>query len=363
MKTTVANQLGGARAYAKRGAVSHAGSADIGDLEQALGYRTGIAFPGGLDSGSVFYREQKNTRVTTPELNERIARLWKDAEDQAKAKVKPGERPRIFDADRIRYEGANFDPEYGTLTISWSRDKYSNHFGLKEMKDPKTGEYLPLPFHVNPLSINGIVVTEDGKIPLVQRNPNKTDQGRIWHIVPQGFIDIKTVGGIRDITVESLKKKGVIPDGIDETTVKTLLRELKVPDAYYIESVSDASARELSEELRVTTAPMPNVLAKDNLVLGLIRNTRRNFDTTIPTLMKVGCSHADIGLNGDEATKIEWVDIDQGALTGKVVELSKDLDRASGHLRGDLGLLVYHLYGEAAYRDTLTEAARARIPE
>ena len=300
--------------------------------EHVLGFETEHRFfEGGLPADAITFAKVPNTRKTTPYINKFIETEWAKTVENARATGR-----KANDAPRARYEGSFYDYESGRLTVLWSDDKYSTHSTIRNTP-------MPREYQANLFTINGIPLPKDGVVPILVRNPNTTDQGRIEHIAPAGFIDMK--GG----------KGPIVPERIDEAATKMLFRELHIPDEpIYLESPHEATHRELGEELEYPEAVYdPKKLS----VIGIVYNCRKNFDYTTAVVIPLDCDSSEIKAKGKEHDKdaLRWVSTSRQSLKDALFELSFAPDMNSGHLRGDVALLIGHLYGAKEYEKALDE--------
>ena len=226
-----------------------------------------------------------------------------------------------------------FDNDTGILHIYWSDDVYSNHSVLREIR-------LPKPYQANLFTINGIPITLDNKIPIAVRNPSMTDQGRIKHITPAGFIDVLEVNGVLEA------------EGVKETVIRKLFDELRYSPTLS-ESPHEATYRELSEEL---SFPREAFNPQKMRLIGIVYNWLKNFDYTAAVTIPLDCMSNEISLAGAEHEELEWVDTDLFTLKRLLFDLAFAPETNSGHLRGDIGMLIAHLHGGNAYKIALENA-------
>jgi hypothetical protein len=294
--------------------------------EQILGYETDMIFSAGLFAQNVQYIKVQSTRKTTPYINQFIMTRWNEVKSK---------NPQAFDAPRARFEGSFYDESTKLLKILWSDAIYSMHAALRDT-------ILPKPYQANLFTINGIPFPKDEKIPIFWRNPKKTDQGRIKHISPAGFIDVHNI------------KDKLVPETVEEATIRNLLRELSFPGSNYMETPFDTTDRELGEELSV---PEGVFKAEDMKILGIVYNFRRNFDYTSSVLIPLDCESTEIKVKGDEHEEgIDWVNANLETLKSTLFELAMAPETNSGHLRGDVALMICHLFGKEKYEEVLEES-------
>jgi hypothetical protein len=300
--------------------------------ERLLGFETEYRFfEGGLPASAITFSKTKNTRKTEPYINQFIQAEWNKVVEKAKATG-----GKAFDAPRARYEGSMFDHQNQHLTVLWSEDRYSTHGAIR-------GTILPREYQANLFTINGIPLPKDGVVPILLRNPNATDQGRIEHIAPAGFINLKG------------SKGPIVPEGIDEAVTRLLFNELHIPDGpYYLESPHEATKRELNEEIEY---PVAAYVPEDMSVIGIAYNYRKNFDYEAAVVIPLNCDSSEIKPKGKEHEKdaLRWVSTSRESLKNTLFELSFAPDNNSGHLRADVALLIGHLYGAREYENALNE--------
>ncbi|HKZ45076.1 MAG TPA: hypothetical protein VJ343_00025 [archaeon] len=294
-------------------------------LENILGYETAMTFLDGLPAERVRYFQCENTRKTSPYLNQLIKTRWEEIKNKSK---------QAFDAPRARFEGCAFNQEDGNLWIFWSEDRYSTHAAMRDTIVPK-------PYQANLFTINGIPLTKDGKIPVAVRNPMATDQGRIRHITPAGFIDLKKIGN--DLVLENTR----------DAVIRKFLDEIDLPSPYKMETLHKATKRELDEEIEISNES--GVDAEKMRLLGIVYNYRKNFDYAASVLIPMEASSHNVRLKGKEHEEIGWVNTNLDSLKSTLYELAIAPETNSGHLRGDIALTIGHLYGKDCYVKTLEE--------
>jgi len=159
------------------------------------------------------------------------------------------------------------------------------------------------------------------------RKTETTNQGRIWHVIPAGYIDVNST--------------------FDEPT-KTSGQGF--PECWYSETPHAATERELHEELRVPEGVFD---ARKMRLVGIVYNYREGFDTTASIIGPIECNSAEIGLRGDEHERIRFVKASLRNLKEELIQLAKEPNINSGHLRGDIALTIAYLYGSSEYIKTL----------
>jgi len=304
---------------------------DYKHQESLLGYETDLIYLEGIKADNVYMEKVPNTRKKDISLEASIYEKW----DEITRK-----NPNAFDGPRARFEGSVFNKDTGMLHIRWSDERYKTHAILRDVRLPQP---LPRQYQANLYTINGIPLTKDNKIPIVTRNPKHTDQGKIRHIAPAGFVDVKQL----DCILEA--------ENVSEAVIRNLLKELNLPDSY-AESPHTATGRELREELKYKDSknfPTSVFNPKDMKVLGIVYNSYKNFDYTTSVLIPLKTTSEKISLKGNEHEQIEWIGTDLKDLRHFLFELSSEPEMNSGHLRGDIALTIGHLYGEKAYTETL----------
>jgi len=296
--------------------------------ENLLGFETDLIFFEGIPASNVVYHKVPNTRRETPYIRRLIESRWQEIVKR---------NPWAYDSPRARYEGATFDNDTRTLQIFWSEERYSTHAVMRETIFPRS-------YQANLFTINGILLTRDGYIPIAVRNPRRTDQGRILHITPAGFIDLKKVG------------TRFVPERVDEATLRKLLDELNFIGVHIMESPYDATLREMKEELK-RKKPEGEIPFDPNKmsIIAIIYNSRKNFDYTAAVLIPVNLSHEEITLRGEEHEELKWVRTSLDSLKTTLFELAIAPETNSGHLRGDIACLIGYLYGVEEYKKTLEE--------
>ena len=296
--------------------------------EHLLGFETDIIFFDGLPAQNVSYVPTQTTRKTTPYTNLFIKNHWGEITKK---------NPQVFDAPKVRFEGSMYNQDENTLFILWSEDRYSTHAAMRDT-------ILPKAYQANLFTINGIPLTSDNKIPIVVRNPKKTDQGRIKHITPAGFVNLKKLGGSQ-------------PESVEDTISRKLLDELQLPILYAMENPYKATERELHEELKHATDFSANVFKPERMrILGIVYNYKKNFDYTATVLIPLDATSSEISLKGEEhEDEIDWTSTTLDSLRTTLYELAIAPETNSGHLRGDIALLTGHLYGKKAYLQTLDD--------
>jgi len=299
------------------------------ESEQILGFQMEGLFPTGVPSEKVRMVKTENTRKTNLELDKKIKKYWENFKSEGS-----------FDGDRARFEGFIYNTERGSLQINYSEEKYSTHFFMRNTIYPK-------PYQAQLFSINGIVLSSDMKIPIGVRNPKTTDQGKIYHIVPAGFTDVFKIVKPEKTPVTKEAEE------VYETTLRKFMDEIYIQGNIFSESPHKAAARELDEELEINEKST----IKNMKVIGIIYNSRKNFDTTTSVLIPLDVDSSEINLKGDEHTELEFLDTSKHALEEKLTEFSLEPESNSGHLRGDIAALIAHLYGEQAYINSVDKVA------
>lgn len=298
--------------------------------EILLGYETDLICLKGIQADKVHMKKVLNTRKINTYLENLIEKKWDETTKS---------NPNAWDAPRARFEGSYFDNDAETLHILWSDERYKTHAIIRNVRLPQP---LPKPYQANLFTINGIPLTRDKKIPIVTRNPKHTDQGKIRHIAPAGFIDVKDVDNV-------LKAENV-----SEATIRKLSDEFGLQNSY-AESPHVATGRELKEELEYNLDP------EDMKMLGIVYNSFKNFDYTASVLIPLKTESEKIKLKGEEHENLEWLGTSFEELKSFLFELSIAPDTNSGHLRGDIALTIGYLYGEKAYKETLEEVTNKLI--
>lgn len=297
---------------------------DLRRLEHSLGFYTDVIFPQGYPANQIeHFKFTSNSRKTDSEIESFIKNRWKEIEEKSQFKA--------FDAPRARYEG--YILSHGdALTVLWSEGKYSDHAVLRET-------ILSQDYQAELFTINGILLTSDGKFPIAVRNPKQTDQGKIKLVAPAGFINLKHDGK----KIETVK----------EADDRGLWGKLE------IESIYDAATRELSEELEHKDSTkrieyVPNGVR----LLGIVYNSKKNFDWENAVLIPTSVTSDKIKLKGAEHVELEWTNSDLDTLKTTLFELAKYPDSNSGHLRGDVALLAAYLNGMDKYKELLLDVLK-----
>ena len=275
------------------------------DMEHTLGFEIECMFPEGLPSERVRMIQTKNTRKTNRIIEEGIARCW-----QEKRQV------GMFDGDRARFEGIRYRKKSNKLNIFFSHEKYKTYFYTGNTTLPKSHQ-------AQPFSMNGIVIARDNVIPVGLRKAETTNQGRIWHVVPAGYVDLKPT---------SHRGKA---------------------EQWYCETPHAAAERELHEELAI---PKGGLDRSKMRLTGIVFNYDRYYDTTASIVIPVECDSSEIKLRGDEHERIRFVRASLNDLKEELIQLSQDPIASSGHLRGDILLTIAYLYGYSECIKTLRSA-------
>lgn len=181
------------------------------------------------------------------------------------------------------------------------------------------------------LSINGIVITKDNLIPIGLRR-GETNQGRIWHIVPAGYIDV------RPVVCKTTKVGAEHPS-----------------QGWCSETPYAATERELHEELAV---PKESLITDKMKLIGIVFNYRKNYDATISVIVPAECDSSEMTLRGEEHEIMRFLKASLGDLKEELIKLSRDQNTSSGHLRGDIALTIAHLYGFSEYARALEVVSR-----
>jgi len=293
--------------------------ARIDDLTLPLGFKFDALIPEGLSRENVQLVKTNNSRRAreSPDMEERILDYF----------VKTA-GANSFNSPRARFEGVS---QVGQdLLIMYSEDWYATHFFTRNT-------VLPRERKGDPLSINGLLLTRDNGLPYGLRNPQTTDQGKTYHIVPAGFTDISP-----------------ITEGPMETALRKMLDEIGFRGTYVTENPHRATEREFNEEL-LLKGRSRGIETDSMRVIAVIYNSRKNFDTTMATTIPTSAYASQINLNGDEHTQLEFVDVAQSSLTNLLFDLSLAPDTNSGHFRGDIAALIAHRFGLGAMTDSLNE--------
>lgn len=329
------------------------------DNEISLGFQSEqIYIPDGLRNHQVQMIKVPNTRPTPKYIEEKIRNYWPGfIEDRAKelrdaglnieienANGRPnaiyeimpdGEKiPLMFDGDRARFEGAEFDSESQRARIFWSEEKYSAHDALRHTN-------LPKPYQAQLFTINGTLICNyqgDEVVVIGERDTSRTDQGAIPLFVPAGFVDTLYLGTAIGV------------EGFDEATMRKLLDELHIPGMRYSEDPFRATERESGEELNAFP-----VRKEDLKLLSIIYNSFKNHDTTAIVAIHSGLDYEDIQLKGKEHTGKFPISLKYGSLVDFLYELSQNFETNSGHLRGGIASLIGHKHGMEAYKQALED--------
>ena len=329
------------------------------EMERALGYQSEqLYLPDGVPPDKVQMIKVPNTRKSTPGIDAWIRDEWhRKVEDAAQkynkndvkidVKYKDG-RPnaicevmddgrqvvRMFDGRRARFEGAEHDTESGNVRILWSEDNYSTHDALR-------GSGLPKPYQAQLYTINGAVICRYEGSPAViigERDPLRTDQGKIPLFVPAGFIDTKYIAGEQ------------YAQNIGEATINRLLAELDIPGTHSTNSPFDQVKHEGLEELNAGRFDPTKMIMLSN-----IYNSYANHDTTAIVRVPIDSDFSDIKLRGQEHLRMFPVPLKYETLVNFLYELSKNLNNNSGHLRGGIASLIGHEYGFDVYKQALED--------
>ncbi len=269
--------------------------------EKALGFEFELFLPEGVPAENTQMIVVPNSRPKISLLEKRIFSFWK-------SNKKPGQ----FDGSLPRFEEAIYDGNI--LKILVSPEKYKSHFFLRTTA-------LPKEYQVQAYSISGIIETKDGKLVTGMRNPKATDQGRIEHVVPAGFINMNE-----------------LPHA---AAIRKLEDELQLSGGaggFLSESPFSSAKRELKEELK-------NVKASNMKIIGIIYNSARNFDTTTAIAMKTRLSSSEINPRGKEHENLCFTSTSRKSLKEKFLRLCENPETNSGHLRGCVAALFAHKYG------------------
>jgi len=327
--------------------------------EVKLGFQSEqLYLPGGLTSTQVQMLKVPNTRRTNGYIEEKIRNHWtKEIEGKSKemrerglevevssSNGKPdtiyeitpdGERVLVMhDGDRVRFEGAEFDPVSQQARIYWSEEKYRTQIALRESEFPRS-------YQAQLVGINGATICNyegDEAVVIAERDPLRTNQGRIPFFVPAGYLDTIYVGD------------GLAVEGIDDTAIRKFLSELHLPGTRYSENPFRASERESAEELNGL-----HIRKEDMRLLSIVYNSFRNHDTTAIVALYSGLDYDDIDLSGRENTRKFPVSLKYQNLADFLFELSQDFDTNSGHLRGGIASLIGHKHGIKAYEQALED--------
>lgn len=219
----------------------------------------------------------------------------------------------------------------------WSEDKYSTHAAIRNADVGKA-------YQANLWTINAILLPEDRQLPIGLRNAQETDQGSIKHLTPVGFVDMKPS--------KLYDAKGNVTD--------------EKMDA---ESVGDAVARRLYAEWDVPAGAFD---PKKMELLGIVYNSHKNFDYDAAVLVPLDCDSNQLrskqlrseNPKGKYDT-IEKVNMNEPSLRSLLFEFARAPDKTSGHMRGDMALLIGRLYGgmpkyQEVLEDTLMELAKLK---
>lgn len=281
-------------------------------LEMALGFEFELFLPAGISATDTQMIVVPNSRPKIYPLEKRIRSFW--------ARNK---KPHQFDGNIPRFEEAIYDGKI--LRIFVSPEKYKSHFFLRTTA-------LPKEYQVQAYSINGILKTKDRKIVTGIRNPKATDQDRIEHIVPAGFINMNELPHIA--AIRRLKEELFLPSE---------------PREFLSESPFSSAKRELKEELK-------NASANNLKILGIIYNSRKNFDTTTAMFMQTPIPSSEIRIRGKEHEELCFTKTTRKSLSKKFLSLCQNPDLNSGHLRGCIAALFAHKYGFSAYNSLIEKA-------
>ncbi len=272
----------------------------MGHRESAFGFEYRFFQPSGVS--------EKNTRMAiVPNSRPKIRRI----EEEILPFFEKNRMPTQFNGDKLRFEGMMFDGK--KLLIKGSPEKYATHFLIRTTN-------LPEDYQALLLSVGGILVTNDRKLVTGIRNNKNTDQCRIYNMVPGGFLDI------------IIKGEEVVSD-----------------------SPFSCGENELSEELE--TADGAPIGYEKMEILGIIYNSRKNYDNSIAMLMPAKVGSSEIKLKGNEHDELVFTDISRKRLENMFYGLNLKPETNSGHLRGDIGLLYARKYGMPSYNSFIERTA------
>lgn len=286
--------------------------------EMALGFEFELFLPEGISSTDTQMVVVPNSRPKIEPLERMIKSFWAR-----------NRKPHQFDGNIPRFDEAIYDGKI--LKIFVSPEKYKSHFFLRTT-------ILPKEYQAQAYSICGILETKDNKLVTGIRNPKATDQGRIELIVPAGFINMNELP--HTATIRKLRDELYLPSG---------------PHKFISESPFSSAKRELKEELK-------DVSTNDMKILGIIYNSRKNFDTTTAMFMQTRIPSSEIKTRGKEHDELCFTRIAKKSLAEKFAGLCQNPETNSGHLRGCIAALFAHKYGVSAY-DSLIEKTILMLSE
>ncbi len=290
------------------------------DSEQRLGYLTDMTFINdgfGLPLDKVVMARLPNSRKIDPDIEARIAAQWKAELEK---------NPNAYDAPRARFEGSMFDTNTGRLMVNWSLEKYSTHNSVRNFNVGKA-------YQANLWTINAILLPGDRRLPIGLRNSETTDQGRIKHLTPVGFVDmVKTPVYGKDGTVES--------------------------ETFDVEDLTKAVTRRLYDEWGIPEGAFDPSKMR---LMGIVYNSHKNFDYDAAILVPLGCYSEQLKSKQLRSANpkgkydaVEFVDMSRSSLSSLLYEFALSPDKSSGHMRGDIALTIGALHGgEQAYLEAL----------
>ena len=321
--------------------------------QETLGFQIPVLSPNGIPMDKIYSQKVPNSRSTSPEIEKSIRLNWQkhignrvkdlqhlnarvgDYNGWSAAFIEGKDEPLEFNGDRLRVEGFNLVG--GGLEIYLSDDSFAAHAYLR-------GKNLDKKFQANLYTINGLVVTSDnylitGMRGITTAQPNRT-------VIPAGFVDAKRLPLSTDLEVAKNLKDGALVH---------LLRELEFRGKLFPENMGHAATREFGEELKMKywaeSRLSPDEVIKRGLIktekmklLGMVYNSFKNKDYDCCIIMPVEARSGQIELpeESGEHFAIDFIPINQERLLQELIETSKIKDRTSGHLRGDIALLIAH---------------------
>ncbi|MEK6967506.1 MAG: hypothetical protein AABX51_02650 [Nanoarchaeota archaeon] len=296
--------------------------------QRILGFDLDVVCLDGLSAEKIIISKTANSRATNKKLGQKIRDNWQLAVEQKAEQLATkglveirnvnGWQEVYFDGERVMYngehprlEGTQITRE-GSLELVISSETYAANRFFFSSEESKTDK-------ANLIGVNGITLTNDGFYLTGLRT--QTVDYQIESALPAGLIDI----------ISTQKKSSYLP-----------------------EHPANAVAREFGEEL---ISPVQPSIA-DPKLLGIVYDDK-TATYTCSFALPINVSASQISLpqtSFNEHTQILTFRTDYDSLVEKLASLAINRESTSSHLRGDIALLIGHLY-PGAFLDGMIEAA------
>ena len=320
----------------------------------------GFVHPGsqykGFEADHIYSVLTANSRLSEDWIEDGIKNKWREGiqnnqknfGDRAEIRIEDGwetlyvdgER-RFFNGQRPRFESISRTRNGEGIIFQLSADTYAAHDFLKTT-------ILPKQYQARLHTMNGIVLTSDGYTISGIRS-GLVDQSGEEHILPAGFIN-----------PIPLPKTDEAADNPIKTALERFYKEFTINAPYASELPTTAAQRVIGRELAVNgDYKIENMLTASPRLIGIVDNSYRNKDITASIILETNAPSSAFSPGpARESYDLIFTPTDHDSLTRKIATLATSPEKSSGHLRGDLALLIGYLYGADGFREGMSQAAK-----